>query len=156
MTQKPSVTWQDAVYDIVHDYPGGAVSLAPRVRNGMSPRVLDNKVNQGCTTHHLSVGEMVTITARTGDLQVIRALAARFDQLLVPVVGFEGISDTALLETYTQLMKELGEFSAVFHNALADNKITRAEIDSMRAEMRDFQTAGEELLNRAEQLVDDE
>lgn len=152
MTRPPSVT--DAAYHTVHDYPGGAPSLAPRL-GIKSPRVLDNKVNQNCETHHLTLAEAVKLVDFTGDLRILEAMAERVGQLLLPLPQLDLVSDTALLETYTNLFKEVGEFSAVFHDALADGRITRAEIDRMRKEMHDSFRAGEELLARAEALVDD-
>ncbi|WP_341772648.1 phage regulatory CII family protein, partial [Burkholderia pseudomallei] len=43
----------DAAYAVVHDYPGGSESLAPRL--GMSAAVLRNKVNPNNATHHLGL-----------------------------------------------------------------------------------------------------
>lgn len=153
MTHANTVT--DAAYHTVHDYPGGAPALAPRIGIA-SPRVLDNKVNP-CQGHHkLTLREAEDLIAFTGDLRILEALAGRFGLVLVPVEPFNGVSDAALLDTYTRLMKELGEFSATFHDALADGEITADELERMRVEMRDFERAGEELLNRAAQLVDDD
>ena len=152
MTINSSVT--DAAYHTVHDYPGGAVSLAPRV-DIKSPRVLDNKVNDRCESHHLTLKEAVKIVDLSGDLRILDAWEERVGRVAIPLPQLEFVSDTALLETYTNYIKEGGEFAAAFHDALADGKITRAEIENMRKEMHDTFRAGEELLNRAEQLVDD-
>lgn len=140
---------------MVHDYPGGAASLAPRI-GVSSPAVLDNKVNPRQKHHKLSVDEFVRCMARTGNLKPLDAMESQFGRVATLMPCYEGISDTALLETYTGMMKEIGEFSVVFHNVLEDGRITRAEIKLMRKELRDFQQAGEELVNRAEQLVDDD
>ena len=149
------LTVTDAAYHSVHDYPGGATALALRI-GVSSAGVLSNKVNPLQDHHKLTLDEAVLVMAFSGDLRILHAIADRFDQLVVPVVRYDQVSDTALLETYTRLMKELGEFSSAFHDALSDGKFTRAELDGMRGELRDFERAGEELLNRAEQLVDDE
>jgi len=152
VTPRSSVT--DAAYNTVHDHPGGAPVLA--VRLGVaSPRVLDNKVNPNCGHHKLTLDEAVKLIDFTGDLRILQAMAERAGQLLIPLPVLDNVSDTALLETYTNLFKEVGEFSAVFHDALADGRITRAELERMRKEMHDSFRAGEELLSRAEQLVDD-
>jgi len=147
-------TVTDAAYRLVHEYPGGAQSLAPRIGIA-SPRVLDNKVNPNSAHHKLTLDEAVAATDMSGDLRVLQAWAAHCGQLLVPV--FDGLaSDEALLDTYTTLIRELGEFSGVFHDAIADGEITRREFDLMKAELHDFFTAGESLLLRAEQLVVDQ
>ncbi|WP_299076428.1 phage regulatory CII family protein [uncultured Paraglaciecola sp.] len=149
-----SLTVTDAAYHTVHDYNGGAVSLAPRVGIA-SPRVLDNKVNPNSDTHKLTLKEACKIIRLTNDLRILKAMAEEASHLLVPLVPFDGVSDTALLETFTRLMKEFGEFSAVFHDSLADGVITREEIDRLRGELRDVNSAAEEMINRAETLVDD-
>lgn len=143
----------DAAYHVVHDYPGGAESLAPRVGIA-SPSVLDNKVNPNSVHHKLTLGEAVKVTAMTGDRRILRAWADKENCLLVPQVDCL-VSDSALLDTYTELMKELGEFSGSFHDALADGVITRTEWQRMEKEMNDFFIAGRELMARAEQLIDD-
>ncbi len=151
MTTISSVS--DAAYHTVHDYPGGAPSLAPRI--GISShRVLDGKVKPTDEYHKLTLDEACKIIALTGDLRILRAMAEENRQLLVPMVDCM-VSDAALLDTYTNLMKELGEFSGSFHDALSDGRITRAEFERMQKEMNDFFMAGNELLNRAEQLIDD-
>lgn len=152
MTTTSSVT--DAAYHTVHDYPGGAPSLAPRLGIASS-RVLDNKVNPHCDHHKLTLSETVKLMVFTGDMRILQAMGDQLGQLIVPLPMLDNVSDTALLETYTNLFKEVGEFSAAFHDALSDGKITRAEIDHMRKEMHDSFRAGEELLARAEALVDD-
>jgi len=61
----------DAAYHTVHDYPGGAEALAPRM--GMSAAVLRNKVNPNNTTHHLTYAEAQRIVALTGDVRMLQA-----------------------------------------------------------------------------------
>jgi len=144
----------DAAYNTVHDHPGGAPVLA--VRLGVaSARVLDNKVNPRSDHHKLTLDEAVKLMVFTGDLQILQAIAERVGHLVMPLPVIDCVSDTALLETYTGLIKEVGEFSATFHDAIADGVMTVAEMKRMRQEMHDFFRAGEELLSRAEQLVDE-
>jgi hypothetical protein len=142
----------DAAYATVHDYPGGAISLAPRV--GMNPTVLNSKVNQNTTTHHLTMLEAQRIMGVTGDHRILRAQCEDLGYL-PPIPRVEaGVSDAALLETYTRLMSELGDFSGKFHKALSDGKLTSKEVDGLQVEMLEFFAAGEELLNRARQIAE--
>ncbi|MGI4861889.1 MAG: phage regulatory CII family protein [Janthinobacterium lividum] len=55
----------DAAYVVVHNYPGGADSLAPRL--GMSSAVLRNKINPSNTTYHLSLAEALRLSQIIGD-----------------------------------------------------------------------------------------
>lgn len=139
---------------MVNDYEGGAGSLAPRL-GIKSPRVLNNKVNHKCESHHLTLKEAVAGTDLTGNLCILDAWEERAGRIAIPLPQLDNVPDAALLETYTNFIKEGGEFAAAFHDALTDGKITQKEIDRMRKEMHESFRAGEELLARAEQLVDD-
>jgi len=142
----------DAAYATVHDYPGGSASLGPRV--GINPVVLSSKVNPNTSTHHLMLVEALRLMALTGDHRILRAIC---DELgyLPPIPRLDcAVPDVALLETYTRLMAELGDFSREFHTAMADGRLTLREIERMDAEMMDVFAAGEELLNRARQIVE--
>lgn len=142
----------DAAHATVHDYPGGAISLAPRV--GMNPTVLNSKVNPNTSTHHLTLHEAQRIMALSGDHRILRAQNEELGYL-PPIQRVEvAVSDAALLETYTRLMSELGEFSTKFHQALQDGKLTIKEVDGLQTEMLEFFGAGEELLNRARQIAE--
>lgn len=63
------------------------------------------------------------------------------------------VSDMALLESYTQMISRLGEFSRQFHAALSDGRLTTAEVDQLENGMLDFFAAGEELVNRARSIA---
>lgn len=142
----------DAAFATVHDYPGGSESLGPRV--GLDPAVLRNKVNPKNTTHHLRLDEAVRIQGVSGDHRMCRAMNEELGYLPpIPRVA-AGVSDAALLETYTKLMSELGDFSTKFHRALSDGKLTVREVDALQVEMDEFFAAGAELLNRARQIAE--
>lgn len=144
----------DAAHATAHEYPGGAGSLAARLK--MNPGVLNSKVNPNTTTHHLTLLEAQRIMGLTGDHRILRAMNEELGYL-PPIPRIEvPAGDTALLETYTKMMSELGDVSREFHQALADGKgISRAELAGIRTQMLEMFAAGEELLNRVEQIVED-
>lgn len=80
----------DAAYQTVHEYPGGAKALASRMdridRDGkvveFSPVVLSSKVNPNTATHHLTLAEASTIMGLTGDHRILHALAAQHGYIL--------------------------------------------------------------------------
>ena len=144
---------QDAAYATVHDYPGGATSLGPRI--GVGGVVLSSKVNPNTKTHHLTLAEAMKIQSLTGDHRILRAMCEELEYL-PPIPRVEAaVSDAALLETFTKMMAELGDFSREFHSSVADGRITQREIDRMQREMDELFAAGVELINRARQLVED-
>ena len=144
---------RDAAYSTAHDYPGGTDSLGPRI--GMSGAILRGKVNPADTSHHLRLDEAMKLMAMTADHRILVAMCEELGYLPpIPRVDF-AVSDSALLETYTKLMSELGDFSREFHTSLADGVLTTIEVDRMQQEMLQFFSAGEELLSRARQIVQD-
>lgn len=74
----------DAAHALVHDYPGGSESLAPRL--GMSAAVLRNKVNPNNQTHHLSLNEAVKATDVANDERVLEAWAAERGSAVVKIL----------------------------------------------------------------------
>lgn len=145
---------QDAAYHTVHDYPGGAPALALRL--GMSGAVLQNKVNASQQHHKVTLDESVRMQEMTGDHRILHAMAQHLGYVCVRAGEFNGVSDEALLETFTALVAELGDLSRAFNDAIADGAITRKEEARIKQEFYEMQQAGAELVNRIAQLVDDE
>jgi hypothetical protein len=145
----------DAAKLTVHDYPGGSESLGPRV--AIKPAVLRNKINPNNDGNHLTLAEVMRIQVVTDDHRVCRAMNEELGYLPpIPRVDAVVVSDSALLETYTKMMSELGDVSREFHKALADGRgISRSELADIRTQMLEFFAAGEELLARAEQIAED-
>ncbi len=143
----------DAAKLAVHDYPGGSESLGPRV--GIRPAVLRNKINPNNDGNHLTLAEAMRIQLVTGNHSICHAMNVELGYL-PPIQRVDGVvSDAALLETYTKMMSELGDVSREFHKALADGRgISRSELADIRTQMLEFFAAGEELLARAEQIVE--
>jgi hypothetical protein len=143
----------DLVYRVAHDQPGGVPALA--VRMGMSANVLNKKVAPTQEFHKLTLSEAAQIVELTGDERIPQAFADMVGCVLVKTADFEGVSDMALLETYTQLMSCMGAFGQDFHEALRDGKITRAEVQKIHDDLYRLQSAGAELFMRLGALIDD-
>jgi hypothetical protein len=141
-----------AKYAVVHDYPGGAVKLAPRV--GMHPGTLSNKVNPQVETHHLSVDEAVAIQATSGDCRILEAEEAVLGRVVVALGDFAKTSDVELLELYARLHAELGDMAREIQAALADRRITPREWRRIDAEMQQVVQALFELRARLQGLAD--
>lgn len=142
----------DAAYHTVHDYPGGSESLGPRV--GISPAVLRNKVNPNNDTHHLTLAEAVRMVDLTDDDRILQAWArARGYMLIKPPAG--QTCDMAVLEQIVGLGIANGQFMATINDALADNKITKTEIDKIRDAEHVVQTAAATVTGSLEGMSDD-
>jgi hypothetical protein len=144
----------DVVYRIAHDYPGGIPALAARM--GKSPNVLNKKVAPDVESHHATLVDVLTIVdIADRDKRFVNALCANEGGVFVSTQHLDGVSDMALLETYTQLMAKFGEFSKSFNQALSDQRITQAEIKGIQQDMYAMNAAGAALITRLETLVDE-
>lgn len=144
----------DAAYSVVHDYPGGSESLAPRI--GMSAAVLRNKVNPNCTTHHLTLAEADRIIGVTGDMRIAHALAGAHGGVVVQLAGAEDASDMAVLEVMASLWSSSGSLGTAVHGALADGDLTGAELVRIREAAYVLQQRVLGLINRLEGMAQPE
>jgi hypothetical protein len=146
-------TLDRAIYGLIHDQPGGALGLAPRVN--MNPGTLANKANQAMKHHHLTVKEAVLIQHTTQDFRLLAAEAALLNHAVVPLGNFEGVSDLEILTAYANYHSEIGQTSIVIAETLNDIRVTRDEFNTVRAELFESVSAGLEFLNRLEGLIDE-
>lgn len=142
----------DAAYNTVHDYPGGAEALAPRM--GKSAKVLDSKVSRNVSTHHLTLHEAVQIMGLTGDHRMLRAICRHLGYLdPIRAVVYEGIADEQLLELVAAFYSETGDVSRSLVAALADGRVTQREFESFDEQTIEAMTALAELRDRLRGMV---
>lgn len=141
---------EDALYHVVHDYKGGAESLAPRM--GLASSTLQSMASPKIPTHGWSLRRFRQVIALADDLRPLHALCEEFGGVFIQTAGFKGLSDTALLETMTKLGKEFGDVCQAMHAALADSKVSEREVAEFRQQLYELNQAGAEALNRLEQL----
>jgi hypothetical protein len=140
-----------AAHATVHDYPGGSLALGPMM--GVSASFLRAAVNPHDTTHSLTIERASRLMSITNDPRILAAMAEENGYSIIKLPQFE-ISDSALLENYTALHAELGEFAVAFNQSLVDSKISKKEFERMRDEWYQAVSVGFSLLNRIEQLVE--
>lgn len=141
-----------AAYDTVHEYPGGAPRLAQFL--GVRPGTLNNKVDPGCETHHLSVDEALALMLISGDYRILEALSRSTNHLCIRLEHLASVSDLDLLTAYTQLHERLGKVAGAIREAFADGRFERAEYQDIRRLSFDSMNAQFELLRRLERLID--
>lgn len=142
----------DAAYAVVHDYPGGSESLAPRL--GMSAAILRNKVNPHNTTHHLTLAEACRITGITSDMRIAHALAAEHGAVVVQMGAGDDASDMAVLEVMASLWSTSGNLGTEVHGALADGLLTSVELARIRTAAYALQQRVLGLINRLESMAE--
>jgi len=121
----------DAAYHTVHSYPGGTVSLGPRV--GINPTVLAHKVNpNNGNQYKLGLNEAVTLQAITGDYRILHAMARDLGHVVIQV---HAVDDESVNKCLSQTVKEFGEFLSTVSDSLEDGQITDRELAEIRAHL---------------------
>jgi len=143
---------EKAIYDTVHDFPGGAVKLAPRVN--MNSGTLQNKADPRME-HQLTVREALAIQTTTGDVRILRAEAQVLGYVCIALGDFSGVDDIELLNAYAAWTSEIGSTAASIVEALADRRVTRREYEAVNREMFADAQRAFEFLARLEALIDD-
>lgn len=120
----------DAAYHTVHDYPGGANALAPRM-GIKSPAVLNSKVNPNTDTHHISLVEASKLMAITGDPRILQSLNAEHGKVAIDLPVIPECRDSALTELILNMGIAGGDIQAVFKEMMADGRVTLGEAMDM-------------------------
>lgn len=141
----------DALYHAVHDSPGGASSLAPRM--GMSEAVLNSKVRPNCTTHCANVRDLRRILALTEDMRPLHALANEFDHVMVRRSEGDPVDDMAVLEAVAALWAKNGNVGQAVHHALSDGTLTAVELELISTAIYTAQASMNTLLKRLEGMA---
>lgn len=122
---------RDVAANVVHDYPGGAPSLAPRV--GMNATTLAHEVN-GTGSAKLGLLAAEKITQRSGDLRILEAFAMNCGQMVVPLPdALNEAGDDCMLKL-ADTAREFGEFCREVGGDLADGKISDNELERIDRE----------------------
>lgn len=141
----------DAFHALVHDYPGGSESLAPRM--GMSAAVLRNKANPECATHLPTVRDLRRAMTLSGDLRPLHALCAEFAGVFVHGADGEPADDMAVLELIASVWARNGDLGQAVHHALVDHTLTQTELDAIKASAYCAQERIAALVKRLESMT---
>ena len=119
----------DAAYNVVHDYPGGSHSLAPRM--GKSATTLSHEVAADGTAK-LGLLDAAKITTLSGDLRILEAFATNCGQMLVPLPSAVDLQADDCMTRMAATVKEFGdlctEVAADLQDAtISDNELARVD-----------------------------
>lgn len=120
----------DAAYHTVHDYPGGANALAPRL-GIKSPAVLNSKVNPNTDTHHLMLSEASKIMAITKDYRILQSLNAEHGKVAIDLPQIPECRDIALTELILNMGIGGGDIQSIFKEMMLDGRISHSEAIDM-------------------------
>lgn len=125
-----SRTILDAAYHVVHDYPGGSRSLAPRLNKAST--TLSHEVT-ATGSAKLGLLDAVKITAFSGDMRILHAWAIEAGQMLVPLP--EGVSESdECLAKVAAAAKEFSDLVQAAATSLADGRVSDNELDRIKIE----------------------
>ncbi|OWW18439.1 hypothetical protein AYR66_07565 [Noviherbaspirillum denitrificans] len=123
-------------------------------RMGMSVAVLRNKLAPGIKTHHVNDEEDSLIIEFSQEANVeepCRALIAknyRHGLIAFPMPAVQHLSDDDLTHALCRAMKECSDVTASASSALADGRVTAAELDQLEKETQEALAAIVELRER--------
>lgn len=117
----------DAAYNVVHDHPGGASALAPRL--GKRSDVLSHEV-KAYGSAKLGLVDAVKVTELTGDLRILHAFAVQCGQVCVPLPdGLSAVVDgQQVLVALGKASHEFAQLCAEVCAGLADGTISDNEL----------------------------
>jgi len=129
-----SSTVLDAAFNLVHDYPGGSTSLAPRLNK--SATTLSHEV-KGTGTAKFGLADAVKATVLSGDNQILNAFAGECGCFVLPLPCING----AGMDTFHGLAdaaKEFGEWVSSVAEAAADGRVTANELARVDHELSEL------------------
>jgi hypothetical protein len=122
---------RDVAYNVVHDYPGGAASLAPRLAKNAT--TLCHELS-GTGVAKLGLLDAEKITHLAGDLRILEAFATNCGQMLVPLPESIGVADDDCMLRLADTAREFGELCKEVAGDLADGSISDNELSRIDRE----------------------
>jgi hypothetical protein len=144
------VNTKDAIYVAVHDYPGGAEALAPRI--GVSANTLRHMADPTKQSHGWSLRRFDLLTKFAGT-RPLEALCREHGGLFVPMGEFADGAHDKLLKRMHVLAKEFGDVPRTVEQALKrDGQISANEMKKIERELAEMVAAGASLLAVVRQI----
>jgi hypothetical protein len=142
----------DAAFAVVHDYPGGASSLAPRL--GVNPATLSHEVANRPGSK-LGLLTAAKITVMTGDLRMLNAFAAMAGCLVLPLPAHaDAPAGAEAMHHLARLAKEFGDVARVFAESVADGNVSANELASLHREVGELVVTAQAAMAYAQAVHD--
>jgi hypothetical protein len=116
---------RDVAANVVHDYPGGSPSLAPRI--GKNATTLAHEVH-GTGAAKLGLLDAEKITLRTGDLRILEAFALNCGQMLIPLPQSSDQPVDDCMARLATTAREFGDLCTEVAADLVDGSISDNEL----------------------------
>lgn len=145
------MTPEQAFYNVVSDYAPGAKALADAM--GRRYKALLNKANPNEQAHEPTLSDVRKVTALTGDLRVIEALAAEQGAVVVRLPEVPDCSRQDLLQHVLTCNKEFADVFAELQEDMRDGKLRAHEYERLQVQVNESIAAHLELLEQARSMV---
>jgi hypothetical protein len=123
----------DAAFGLVHDYPGGARSLAPRIKK--SETTLSHEVKRTGTAK-FGLEDAVKLSQLTGDRAILNEFAAALNCFVLPMPEVESGLDA--FPGLAEAAREFAEFVASVAGAVADGRVSANELARVDRELSEM------------------
>lgn len=114
----------DAAYNVVHDYPGGAASLAPRI--GKAAATLSQEVAR-VGTAKFGLETAVVASVLSGDMRILEAFAAECGRMTVPLPAALMEGGDSILARLGDVLREQAHLMREVSESIADGQISENE-----------------------------
>ena len=136
----------DAAYHTVHDYPGGAQALGPRI--GKLGTSLSAEVKPGpLSTAKFGLVDSLKVQSLSGDCRILFAMAAELGHLVVPLPDLDD-SGAPCARTMALVAQDFGALMGELAEDLADQVITDNELGRIEHKWGELVAAGQLLLRQ--------
>lgn len=119
-----------AAFHTVHDFPGGAVALAPIL--GKNPATLSHEVNPNYSTAKLGLEDAVKLAVWTQDRRMATAFAAQVGCMLLPLPEVPRAG--TCFEALSAMAREFAELVASVSEGVGDGRVTPNELKRVEIE----------------------
>ncbi|SFK74994.1 hypothetical protein SAMN05216302_101455 [Nitrosomonas aestuarii] len=111
----------DTAYRVVMGCRGGIVAMAARM--GKSEKVLGNKLNPNCDTHHLNIEELEMIVGFADTDEIAKYFCAQRGGVFLKSEPLDEVSDESLVDLLMERDEGNGRFAKAFRKAYEDGEI---------------------------------
>lgn len=133
---------RDALFKVVHDYPGGANSLAPRM--DLAASTLRCMANPTIESHDWPLKRVEQVMALTGDTRPLDALCEEFGGVFVRLSTLPD-GEEEIGRMIAELGADFGAVCASINSALADGRVTAKELKEFEARVYQMNAASQAL-----------
>ena len=124
---------QEAIYKTAHDFKGGARALAMRIN--AHPGTFNNKVDPSMPSHVININEALAVMLVAHDYRILEVLAHETGHALYQLPAVEFPADMDMLSAWADWQNEIAETVRALRSSIDDNKITQAELRTVKKEL---------------------